>query len=115
MVGRCGEATGDAASVGEAGTDSSSFTDANAGTDGISATDAGANTDAGDVTLAGTLMICLLASEFFLPLRILGSFFHIAMNGMAASDRIFAFLDRRGIRVRKEHDRRDPDREKPRL
>ncbi len=30
-----------------------------------------------------------LASEFFLPLRLLGSFFHIAMNGMAASDKIF--------------------------
>ena len=47
----------------------------------------------GNVSLAGTLMIILLASEFFLPLRILGSFFHIAMNGMAASDKIFALLD----------------------
>ena len=47
----------------------------------------------GNVGLAGTLMILLLASEFFIPLRVLGSFFHIAMNGMAASDRIFAFLD----------------------
>ena len=35
----------------------------------------------------------LLASEFFLPLRLLGSFFHIAMNGMAASDKIFRILD----------------------
>lgn len=40
-----------------------------------------------------TLCIILLASEFFIPLRLLGSFFHIAMNGMAASDKIFAFLD----------------------
>ena len=35
----------------------------------------------------------LLAAEFFIPLRLLGSFFHIAMNGMAASDKIFALLD----------------------
>ena len=38
-------------------------------------------------------MLILLASEFFIPLRLLGSFFHIAMNGMAASDKIFALLD----------------------
>jgi len=48
---------------------------------------------AGNVDFAGTLMIILLASEFFIPMRLLGSFFHIAMNGMAASDKIFAFLD----------------------
>ena len=47
----------------------------------------------GNVSLAGALAIILLASEFFIPLRLLGSFFHIAMNGMAASDKIFAFLD----------------------
>ena len=47
----------------------------------------------GHIGLAGALMIVLLASEFFIPLRLLGSFFHIAMNGMAASDKIFAFLD----------------------
>ena len=47
----------------------------------------------GAVNLAGTIMIILLASEFFIPLRLLGSFFHIAMNGMAASDKIFALLD----------------------
>ena len=35
----------------------------------------------------------LLASEFFIPLRLLGSFFHIAMNGMSASDKIFRILD----------------------
>lgn len=39
------------------------------------------------------MTIVLLASEFFLPLRLLGSFFHIAMNGMAASDKIFRILD----------------------
>lgn len=48
---------------------------------------------AGRVDLSGTLRILLLASEFFIPLRLLGSFFHIAMNGMAASDKIFALLD----------------------
>lgn len=47
----------------------------------------------GNLDFAGTLAILLLASEFFIPLRLLGSFFHIAMNGMAASDRIFALLD----------------------
>ena len=47
----------------------------------------------GRVDLAGALSIVLLASEFFIPLRLLGSFFHIAMNGMAASDKIFKILD----------------------
>lgn len=47
----------------------------------------------GNVTLSGALMLVLLAAEFFIPMRILGSYFHIAMNGMAASDRIFALLD----------------------
>lgn len=47
----------------------------------------------GNLTVSGTLCIVLLASEFFLPLRLLGSFFHIAMNGMAASDKIFRILD----------------------
>lgn len=45
------------------------------------------------VPIYGCLMIILLSAEFFLPMRQLGSYFHIAMNGMAASDRIFAFLD----------------------
>ena len=48
---------------------------------------------AGQVDLAGCLMILLLAADFFLPMRMLGSFFHIAMNGMAASDKIFRLLD----------------------
>ncbi len=47
----------------------------------------------GNIDVSGTLCIVLLASEFFLPLRLLGSFFHIAMNGMAASDKIFKILD----------------------
>ena len=47
----------------------------------------------GNCGVSGTLRIVLLASEFFLPLRLLGSFFHIAMNGMAASDKIFQILD----------------------
>ena len=47
----------------------------------------------GRVTLAGALLIILLAAEFFIPMRLLGSFFHIAMNGMAASDKIFHLLD----------------------
>ena len=48
---------------------------------------------AGHIDLAGCLMIILLAADFFLPMRMLGSFFHIAMNGMAASDKIFRLLD----------------------
>lgn len=48
---------------------------------------------AGNVTLAGCLLIILLAADFFIPMRMLGSFFHIAMNGMAASDKIFGLLD----------------------
>lgn len=48
---------------------------------------------AGNLSLHGALMLILLAAEFFIPLRLLGSFFHIAMNGMAASDKIFALLD----------------------
>ena len=47
----------------------------------------------GAIELAGCLMIILLAADFFLPMRMLGSFFHIAMNGMAASDKIFRLLD----------------------
>lgn len=47
----------------------------------------------GNVSFVGVVMIVLLSSEFFIPLRLLGSFFHIAMNGMAASDKIFNLLD----------------------
>ena len=48
---------------------------------------------AGHVDLFGCILIILLAADFFLPMRMLGSFFHIAMNGMAASDKIFRLLD----------------------
>jgi ATP-binding cassette subfamily C protein len=48
---------------------------------------------AGYVDLFGCILIILLAADFFLPMRLLGSFFHIAMNGMAASDKIFRLLD----------------------
>jgi ABC-type transport system involved in cytochrome bd biosynthesis fused ATPase/permease subunit len=48
---------------------------------------------AGNVTLSGCLLIILLSADFFIPMRQLGSFFHIAMNGMAASDKIFRLLD----------------------
>lgn len=43
--------------------------------------------------LAETLFIILLANDFFLPMRLLGSFFHVAMNGMAASEKIFKLLN----------------------
>lgn len=47
----------------------------------------------GTITLQAALMTILLAAEFFLPMRTLGSFFHIAMNGMAASDKIFRLIE----------------------
>lgn len=47
----------------------------------------------GNLSLGGALAIIFLSSEFFIPLRLLGSFFHIAMNGMSASDKIFNLLD----------------------
>ena len=47
----------------------------------------------GTVTMMGCLMIMLLVADFFLPMRLLGSYFHIAMNGMAASDKIFRLLE----------------------
>ena len=48
---------------------------------------------AGHVALSGALLIILLSADFFIPMRQLGSFFHIAMNGMAASEKIFRLLD----------------------
>lgn len=48
---------------------------------------------AGKVSLAGSLLIIMLSADFFIPMRQLGSFFHIAMNGMAASGKIFRLLD----------------------
>ena len=47
----------------------------------------------GNITLAETFFITMISAEFFLPLRLLGSFFHIAMNGNAAADKIFKLLD----------------------
>lgn len=48
---------------------------------------------AGKVSLAGCLMLILLSADYFIPMRRLGSYFHIAMNGMAACDKIFKLLD----------------------
>lgn len=47
----------------------------------------------GQITFTQCLFIMLIAADFFLPLRLLGSFFHIAMNGNAAANKIFALLD----------------------
>lgn len=47
----------------------------------------------GNINFAGCLSITLLSADFFIPLRLLGSFFHIAMNGMAATEKIFKLLD----------------------
>lgn len=48
----------------------------------------------GDISLQSTVFMILLSADFFLPMRKLGSYFHVAMNGMAASDRIFKFLSK---------------------
>lgn len=47
----------------------------------------------GNIDVSGCLFIILLSADFFIPMRQLGSFFHIAMNGMAASDKIFNLFD----------------------
>ncbi|WP_233141924.1 ABC transporter ATP-binding protein/permease [Aggregatibacter actinomycetemcomitans] len=47
----------------------------------------------GNLSIFGVVLFILLASEFFIPLRLLGSFFHVAMNGKAASEKIFTLLD----------------------
>ncbi len=54
---------------------------------------AAAQFKAGNVSLSGCLLIILLSADFFIPMRQLGSFFHVAMNGMAASNKIFRLLD----------------------
>ena len=56
----------------------------------IMATRAFAN---GSISLGSVIFMILLSVEFFLPMRRLGSYFHVAMNGMAASDKIFRFLE----------------------
>lgn len=48
----------------------------------------------GDLSVSGCLAFMLLSAEFFLPLRQLGSFFHVAMNGLSAVDRLFSVLDK---------------------
>lgn len=47
----------------------------------------------GNINLAGAFSIIMLSAEFFIPLRLLGSFFHIAMDGIAASEKMFEILD----------------------
>ncbi|MBQ9328196.1 MAG: ABC transporter ATP-binding protein/permease [Solobacterium sp.] len=47
----------------------------------------------GTISLFSVIFMILLSAEFFLPMRKLGSYFHVAMNGMAASDKIFRFLN----------------------
>lgn len=49
--------------------------------------------NAGNIGFVGCFAIILLSADFFIPMRQLGSFFHVAMNGMAASDKIFRLID----------------------
>ncbi|WP_304960240.1 ABC transporter ATP-binding protein/permease [Thomasclavelia cocleata] len=51
------------------------------------------NYQVGSINLGQTFMMIILSAEYFIPLRLLGSFFHIAMNGNAASEKIFKLLD----------------------
>ncbi|MFV0395447.1 MAG: ABC transporter ATP-binding protein/permease, partial [Coprobacillaceae bacterium] len=46
-----------------------------------------------EISVFSAILIILLSAEFFIPMRLLGSFFHIAMNGKAASDKIYSLLD----------------------
>ena len=56
----------------------------------------------GSIGLANVIFMILLSADFFLPMRRLGSYFHVAMNGMAASDKIFKFLGEEEPREKKE-------------
>ena len=47
----------------------------------------------GNLNLDGAIMFLLLSAEFFLPMRLLGSYFHMGMNGMKAADKMFEFMD----------------------
>ncbi len=57
---------------------------------------------AGELGLGNTVFMILLSADFFLPMRRLGSYFHVAMNGMAASDKIFRFLSEQEPSEKKE-------------
>lgn len=59
------------------------------------------------INVFGLTFIILLAAEFFLPLRLLGSFFHIAMNGIAASNKLMALIDSDSQEVGKEEIKED--------
>lgn len=63
----------------------------------------------GSISFSGAFIIIMLSSEFFIPLRLLGSFFHIAMNGMAASDKIFNILDMEVPKKGSENLETDPE------
>ncbi|MBQ5986707.1 MAG: ABC transporter ATP-binding protein/permease [Clostridia bacterium] len=56
----------------------------------------------GELSLLSCIFMILLSADFFLPMRRLGSYFHVAMNGMAASDKIFAFLGEQEPQARSE-------------
>ena len=56
----------------------------------------------GELSLLSCVFMILLSADFFLPMRRLGSYFHVAMNGMAASDKIFAFLGEQEPQARSE-------------
>ncbi|MGL5348540.1 MAG: ABC transporter ATP-binding protein/permease [Peptostreptococcaceae bacterium] len=63
----------------------------------------------GNITIGSSVVIILLSSEFFIPMRLLGSFFHVAMNGLAAADKIFDLLD---TKVEEENELSNKDKQK---
>ena len=63
----------------------------------------------GNITIGSSVVIILLSSEFFIPMRLLGSFFHVAMNGLAAADKIFDLLD---TKVEEEKELSNKDKQK---
>ncbi|NLL74370.1 MAG: ABC transporter ATP-binding protein/permease [Erysipelothrix sp.] len=46
-----------------------------------------------NLELPAFLFIVLICAEFFIPMRLLGSYFHVAMHGASAADKIFSILD----------------------
>lgn len=47
----------------------------------------------GELTLAGLLIFILVSAEVFIPMRQLGSLFHVAINGISATGRLLDYLD----------------------
>lgn len=58
-----------------------------------------------EINILQTIVISLLAAEFFIPMRMLGSFFHISMNGIAACEKLFKILDLETINLKQTNEK----------